>query len=70
MGHVLEEADECAAWARYFRDAGTESTELMAVLCESVELCRIFGASLRTASSRPRDQRRLPNRRKAKHSGP
>ncbi len=42
----------------------------MAVLCESVELCRIFGASLRTASSRPRDQRRLPNRRKAKHSGP
>jgi len=63
MGHLLAEADECAGWTQYLDDAGVGDSELKALLRESIELCRIFGASLRTARSRPRDQRRPPNRR-------
>jgi len=64
IGKVLEEADECKCWSSRFQDAGIDAAELNALAKESIELCRIFGASLRTAKSRPLDQRRPPNRGK------
>ena len=64
IAHTLEEADECKYWTRYLRNGGLESKELVALLTESIELSRIFGASLRTAMSRPPEERRSPNRTK------
>lgn len=65
IAHVLEEADECKYWARYLRDDSIDSAELLALLNEATELCRIFGASLSTSLARPRDQQRPSNRSKA-----
>src|SRR5262245_47503436 len=65
MAHTLEEADECKYWTRYLRNGGLESKELAALFKESIELSCIFGASLRTAMSRPPEERRPPNRTKA-----
>ncbi len=62
IGKVVEGANECEVWARRFQDAGIDDAELRALLNESIELCKIFGASPRTARSRPPDQRRRPNR--------
>ncbi len=70
IGKVVEEANECKVWARRFRDAGIADEELTALLNEAIELCKIFGASLRTARSRPLDQRRPPNRGPRKRQPP
>jgi four helix bundle protein len=64
IAHTLEEADECKYWTRYLRNGGMELKELVALFNESIELARIFGASLKTAMSRPPEERRPPNRTK------
>src|SRR5262249_29286663 len=66
IAHRLEEADECKYWTRSLRNGGLESKELSALFKEASELSRIFGASLRTAMSRPPEERRAPNRNKAR----
>ncbi|HYN08059.1 MAG TPA: four helix bundle protein [Vicinamibacterales bacterium] len=55
IGVVLEEADESVYWSEDLMDSGIKSKELDWLIDEAQQLSRIFGASLRTSASRPKE---------------
>ncbi|MBF8300368.1 MAG: four helix bundle protein [Acidobacteria bacterium] len=58
LGTVFEEADECAGWLEYFRDAGIQNDP--ALTEEARELARIFAKSVKTARANTNRMKGLP----------
>ena len=58
LGTVFEEADECAGWLEYFRDAGIRHDP--ALLDEAHALARIFAKSVKTARENTNRIKHLP----------
>jgi len=60
LGTVFEEADECAGWLEYFRDAGIRHDPVLVE--EARALAKIFAKSVKTARENTRRMKHLPNR--------
>jgi four helix bundle protein len=58
LGTVFEEADECAGWLEYLRDAGIRHDP--ALLEEARALARIFAKSVKTARENTNRIKHLP----------
>ena len=59
LGTVFEEADECAGWLEYFRDAGIAHDP--ALVEEARALARIFAKCVRTARENTSRMKQFPS---------
>src|SRR3970040_1597096 len=59
LGTVFEEADGCAGWVEYFRDAGIRHDPVLVE--EARALAKIFAKSVKTARENTRRMKHLPN---------